>query len=199
MIDVVYKPYILNSLTGNTNSFINSNILIEPNISINSGITLDITKFDRHTITKIDIINNLVNYIDDINKYMLEFLIVDSGLTYTEIIYIGNYCIKLSYENEVINYFLLNVYDLYVKINYNNTSNISNTLNDIIIKSPKIYYNSNLSWSGGNEFLPYNVFLHLIHDNITGWTVNTLLELFILELKDSNGVDMPIYDINLMI
>jgi len=68
-MNIIYNPYILYSLTGNTNYFSGSSSDIVSNIDINSGFTLIIGNFDNNTINRVDIINNLIDYIDgDINN-----------------------------------------------------------------------------------------------------------------------------------
>jgi hypothetical protein len=112
---IVYNPYIIINLTGNTSDFYN-NSGITSGMSIYSGFTLNIDEFDNKVIHKIDIIENLINYVKCvdiyINKYMTEVTIVGSVL-YDKITKPGLYCIKIklsdSNRNEFVDYFIVYV------------------------------------------------------------------------------------------
>lgn len=129
-----------------------------------------------------DLIDNIVNYIDDysINKYMLNILIVGniSGeiLEFTTINNTSEYCIKLSYNNEIENYLIIKVYDGNITTTTTTTiiQHTTTTTTTKKIRIPTITYNypvEGTSWNGGNNVIPYNVFLPFEHDEIIGWTL----------------------------
>jgi hypothetical protein len=111
---IVYKSNIISNLTGNTTDYSG----MTPNIYIESGFTFNLIDFYGETISKIDIINNVILYIYDftdnnINKYMLNVSIFENSGEIDYITQIGKYCIKFSIfnssGNEVINYFIMKV------------------------------------------------------------------------------------------
>jgi len=212
-MNIVYKPILIN-LTGNTTDY--SGVTdITPGISISSGVTFNINDY-YDTITKNDLIDNIVNYIDDytINKYMLKILIVAnvSGQTleFATINNTSEYCIKLSYNNEIedineiedyliIKVFKYNSYD----DNITTTTTIQHTTTTTTttakkIRIPTITYNypvEGTSWDGGNNVIPYNVFLPFDHDGISGWTLDSLKTLFISGITDCYDGEIPISSI----
>ena len=124
-MNIIYNYEILYSLTGNTNYFSGSSSAI---IYIGSGFTLNLIDFDNNVINRVDIIDNVINYVKDytdinINKYNSNILIVGSkfidynNIIYTTIINPGYYCIKISLKNnignEIVYYVMLFViYDI---------------------------------------------------------------------------------------
>ena len=191
-MNIVYKPQIIVNLTGDTFSF--SNIIFTDNISIYSGFTLNIKEFDSNTINRLDIIDNIINYIEDgINKYTLNLLIVSNDQTYENITEIGDYCLKI-HLNDNFEYLIMRIVDNEDELLYNNILNSENQ--DIIddIKNynipPIIYYNNHTNdsyWEGSETTIPKNVYLHFFHDNISGWTLDNLKELFIDYVIDCNN------------
>ena len=206
-MNIIYKPNVIsNYLTGNTNDYIAGNSAITSNIYIASGFTFNLNGFDRNIVNRLSIIDNLINYINNgINKYMLNVLIVDTGETYTNVTQIGNYCIKISYGTDIIDYFIM-------KCIFDPTSTLSIippisqiipkpiiTTTTTYIESPFIYYNSGETWNGSESIIPYDVFLHLVHDNITGWTSDSLKILFINRVIDCFDGNIPLSNITLII
>lgn len=183
MIEIFYNSIIYNT-TNNTNNFYG----LIPNIDIFSEFTLNINNFYKNTINRVDIIDNLINYvIGDINKYMLNLLIADSGQTYIEVNKIGTYCIELYYNSESF-YLIMNVsnQDYIPPISTPEITTTVDTSYEIQggnTTNPIIYYNSpplsGASWLGSGTTVPYNVKLDLIHNGVTGWTLESLKYLFI--------------------
>lgn len=110
---IVYRP-VLTIITGNTSTYSSASSAITSGIYISSGFTVN----TGYTIDRLFIINNIVEYITDfidinINKYMLNVLIVDSLQEYISVTQVGDYCIKLSIVNsmcrESINYLIMRV------------------------------------------------------------------------------------------
>jgi len=74
----------------------------------------------------------------------------------------------------------------------------------IDIVPPVIYYNtppSGVTWVGSGTTVPTNVRLHLVHNSITGWTVDQLKYLFISGVTDCwdgiipiSGVSLKVYE-----
>jgi hypothetical protein len=63
---------------------------------------------------------------------------------------------------------------------------------------PIIYYNSPISgtsWIGSGTTVPVNVYLHLYHDNIKGWTLDSLRLLFISDVTDTIDGNIPLNSI----
>jgi len=129
---IEYQYGVLNSgLTGDTitysgaSSGITSNIIIS-NGFILTGTTISIITFSGVTgittgftnLDRMDILTNIVEGVYDIvdlslNKYMLNVLIVDESLTYTEVSVAKDYCVKLSIidigGNEAVDYLIMRV------------------------------------------------------------------------------------------
>ena len=194
-MNIVYRPNKIINLTGNTNDYISANSAITSDIYIISGFTFNINDFDRNSIDRISIIDNIINYVTDgISKYTLDVLIVNSGNTYLNVTEIGDYCVKISYQ-DITNYFIMNILltDYVVltqPINYIITTTTT-TYNNL----PYFLYNSGETWKGGDRIIPYNVYLHLEHDNIIGWTVESLKMLFINRVVNCSGDIVPLTDI----
>ena len=187
---------------------------ITSDIYISSGFTFNL--YYKDTIDRLDIIDNIVNYsydiVDiDINKYMLNILIANSGDTIADINNTGEYCVKISISdksnNEVVNYFIMNtIYDItgssfvvynpfIVPVISGDSSGTTIIIFGIDVKPPIIYYNqpiSGTSWIGSGTTTPYDVFLHLIHDNLTGWTLDSLKYLFISGVTDCFDGKIPL-------
>lgn len=187
---IVYKHVMLN-ITGNTiDYFFDSPVYIE------SGFTLNLHDFDNEIINRVDIINNIINYTVNINKYQLDILIVDTGQTHIDIIQSGLYCIKVSFSGETLNYLMMNIIysiETYIPpiVELPLIPSISDNSIDITgvnKKNPIIYYNpqpiSGGTWIGSGTTIPYNVFLDLYHNDINGWTLNSLQTLFISGITD---------------
>lgn len=183
-MNIIYKPDILKILTGNTSSFYD----IEPNVIISSGFTLNIENFNNNNISKIDIIDNIINYIDVINKYAINVKISNSGSTFDFVTNPDIYCVMLSGDTTpvTINYLIMEILldDIPTTTTTTTKTSATTTTTTIIsngtnITNPIIYYNSGTSWSGGDLEPPHDAYLHLIHDNITGWTLDSLKILFI--------------------
>lgn len=205
-MNIVYKPILIN-LTGNTTDY--SGVTgITSGIFISSGVTFNINDYYGN-ITKNDLIDNIVNYIDDysINKYMLNILIVAnvSGQTleFATINNLSEYCIKISY-NDFEDYLIMKVfkYNLYDdNITTTTTTTIQHTTTTTTTKKiriPTITYNypiSGTSWVGGNDVIPYNVFLPFAHNGISGWTLDSLKTLFISGITDCYDGEIPISSI----
>jgi len=61
-----------------------------------------------------------------------------------------------------------------------------------------IYYNSPISgttWIGSGTTVPHNAYLHLYHDSVTGWTLNSLKHLFISGITGCISVNIPLDNI----
>jgi len=57
----------------------------------------------------------------------------------------------------------------------------------INVRDPVIYYNSPISgtsWVGSGTTVPHDVFLHFVHNGISGWTLDSLKTLFISGITD---------------
>jgi hypothetical protein len=211
MINVVYKPYVISyNLTGNTIDY-SASSAITSGIYISSGFTFNIAQFDMNQINRLDIIDNIINYVEDgINKYMLDIIIADySGDTNT-VNQVGVYCIKISYQNEDIIYFIMKVISDYslessvVLINptiFVTSSSVDQSTN-VTVRKPIIYYNNPISgttWSGSGTTIPYNVFLDFVHNGITGWTLDSLKILFISGITDCVFGDISLSDITFIL
>jgi hypothetical protein len=115
---IIYKPYVIDSnLSWNTDRFSGITSGITGGIEITSGFTFNISGFDGLLITRLDIIDNIVNYVYDyvdlsLNKYMLDILIVGTE-TYETVDQDGGYCVKMSITNssghKTVEYFIMNV------------------------------------------------------------------------------------------
>lgn len=191
-MDIIYKPNTILNLTGDTNYYSHVNSAITSGIIVYNGFTLNIDKFENKLINRIDILDNVINYvIDDINKYMLDILIFDENQIYDSIHNINLYCIKISYTNEFEQYLMMNIISNDKKYLTTTTTTIPITTTTTTIKintgvntkKPIIYYNvppeSDATWIGSGTTVPYDIFLNLYHDNLTGWTLTELKELFI--------------------
>lgn len=182
---VFYKPYIINDLTGNTINYSAATSLIITDIFISSGFTFILSDFDEKIINRLDIINNVINYVDNGNKYLINVLIINSGETIiNSVTQLGLYCVKFSYSADTLGYFMMNVLNeniILTTTTSSTTTTTTTTINypGVDITTPTIYYNSGETWSGGDLIIPYNVFLYT-----TGWTLNSLKILFINNVKD---------------
>lgn len=212
-LSILFYNNILNdNISGTTNTYSGVTHQIDSDVIINSGFTFNLNAFDNNIITKYDIITSLINYINnDIDKYLLNVLIVDSNNIYEQITEIGTYCIKIYYNNFVFYLLMKSINDVtksdiiyYEDINLINTE-YSQTTTTTTIKSPVIYYNYSTTniWSGGGMKIPYNIFIHLINNENTGWTINQLRDLFIdyvydnyEQLVDINKVNVKLYKQN---
>lgn len=120
---IFYKEYILTGyLSGNTNSYTGVTNHILPNIIISSGFTFNLPGFNN-LITKIDIIDNLIEYVladsgEFIDKHAVNIVIAKGTIYGSQNIYDtvtnpGIYCIEVSLEdifgNKTIRYFIMNV------------------------------------------------------------------------------------------
>jgi len=197
---IIYKPYVLINLTGNTTDYSISSSAITSDIYISSGFTLNITEFDKNIISRVDIINNIINYVSDgINKYMLNLLIVSNSGETSGVTQTGQYCIQISYNNEVIDYLIMSVGTTLILANSGTTSS-SGTSSGItnIFDFPIIYYNdpiSGTSWIGSGTTIPHNVFLHLG----IGWSLDELKMLFIKEVIDCFDGNIPLSAITFLL
>jgi hypothetical protein len=122
---IVYRPYVLVHLTGNTTTYSGASSAITSGIYIESGFTVNINGFDGNYIDRLGIIDNIVEYVYDvidldINKYMINVLIVGwshinpgSNIVYSAVTQYDSYCVKLSISdsrgNETINYLIMKV------------------------------------------------------------------------------------------
>jgi hypothetical protein len=203
---IVYKQnVIISSLTGNTSDF--SNSAITSGIFIPGGAYLDINQFDKQTISRLDIINNIISYIDDgTSKYDLDILIVNSTNEFSSITQTDDYCIQISYNNQVIDYLMMKVVTDLNYMSYTTTQQTTQntSITSIVVenKSPIIYYNlpiSGTSWDGGNLITPYNVFLYINHSDFTYYSKNNIVEIvdnkiyvpYFNDIKEeSNSVDV---------
>lgn len=190
-MDIIYKPDILKILTGNTSSFYD----IEPNITITSGFTLNVENFNNNNISKIDIIDNVINYIDVINKYAINVKISNSGSTFEFVTTPDIYCVMFS--GDTIHYLIMEISLGDIPTTTTTTTKITTTTTTIIpngtnIKNPIIYYNSGQSWLGGGLEPPHDAYLHINHDNITGWTLGSLMVLFIDKIVGCLDNDIPL-------
>jgi len=184
-MNVIYRPNVLDTLTGNTNNYVYANSAITSDIYIKSGFTFNLNNFYGKTINRLDIIDNIINYVSDgISKYMLRVLIVSTGETLINVDEIGTYCVKISYNEDVVDYFIMNI-GLTSITTTTTTINITTTTTTIQNdRSPFIFYNSGSSWFGSGLTIPYDVFLHLVNYSITGWTIDSLKILFINNVID---------------
>ena len=76
--------------------------------------------------------------------------------------------------------------------------NCSSGYTGVNINPPTIYYNNSGSggtWVGGGITIPYNIYLDLIHNNITGWTSDNLKILFISGITDCFDGNISFSDI----
>ncbi len=211
MINIIYKPYVIsNNLTGNTTDYFASSA-ITSGIYISSGFTFNISQFDMNQINRLDIIDNIINYINDgINKYMLDIIIVNYSEETNNVTQIGDYCVKISYQNDDVEYFIMRVINdptldssviLITPTNIIISSKVESS-SAVNIRTPIIYYNypiSGTSWLGGNLIVPYNVFLDFVHDSITGWTLDSLKLLFISGITDCAFGDISLSDITFIL
>lgn len=113
---VVYKYGVLtNKVHSSSNLYTGVTSDLASDINILSGFSLRIKGFDQLKINRVDIIDNIVDYVYDlididINKYMLDVLVVGSDKNvYSVITEAGNYCVRLKISdkdgNEIINPF----------------------------------------------------------------------------------------------
>ena len=181
-MNIIYKPYVLINSTGNTTDYSIVSSAITSGIFIPSGVTLNITEFDKNIINRIDIINNIINYVSDgINKYMLNLLIVSNSGETSGVTQTGQYCIQISYNSEVLDYLIMSIGNTLILSNSGTTITSGSISSDIInFDFPIIYYNSGTSWIGSGITIPYNVFLNL---GIV-WTLDNLKTLFIDKVVD---------------
>jgi len=196
---IIYKPNVLiSSLTGTTSNFLNS--IVNSGISIEYGLYLDINQFDRKIINKLDIINNLINYLDDnTSKYSLNILIVNQTDEISIITQTGDYCIQISQNNQILDYLILKV-GVDIKYSSYTTQQTTNKIEKVVIvnaedNSPTIVYNfpiSGTSWLGGDSITPYAVFLNMTN---SGWTLDSLKYLFINHISDHFGKSILFSDI----
>ena len=196
-MNIIYKPYVIINLTGNTTDYSIVSSAITSDIYIPSGFTLNITEFDKNIINRIDIINNIINYVSDgINKYMLNLLIVSNSGETSGVTQTGQYCIQISYNDDVIDYIIMSVGTTLILANSGTTITSGSTSSDIInFYFPIIYYNSGASWFGSGTTIPYNIFLHLG----TGWTLDNLKTLFIDRVVDCFDGNIPISSIDFLL
>lgn len=182
-----YKPEIFH---------LTENVVIDT-ITINSGFTLNINDFSNNIILKNDIIDNVVNYVDEINKFSLNVKIFNESLELDKILSIGNYYIQLYYDN-INKYIYLNIQDNIILINDVTTTTTTTTTIaiPIINKNPIIFYNSGITWVGGGLVTPHDIYLSLYHDNLTGWTSESLYELLVYNISGCYGsIQNPIVKI----
>lgn len=127
---IYYKEYFISSgLTGYTTWFTGATSAITSGIYVQSGFTFNLAGFDNNIIYKLDIIDNIIDYVYDsvdvdLNKYMVDVIIAssysyNSGFTLTGITQPGEFLIRFylkdSGGNEIINYFMMKVlYDVSV-------------------------------------------------------------------------------------
>lgn len=209
-INIYYMPVLSSNLTGNTINYSGASSAITSGIYISSGFTFNLNGFDNNKINRLDIINNVINYVNnDINKYSLDILIVGSGET-NVVTQTGEYCIEISYNNNALSYLMMKViYDILsddsvilIKPTINTVSSnvdISPTVN---LRTPIIYYNSPISgttWVGSGTTIPYNVFLDFIHNGVSGWTLDSLKILFISGITDCVFYDISLSDITFIL
>ena len=196
-MNIIYKPYVLINSTGNTTDYSIVSSAITSGIFIPSGVTLNITEFDKNIINRIDIINNIINYVSDgINKYMLNLLIVSNSGETSGVTQTGQYCIQISYNSEVLDYLIMSIGNTLILSNSGTTITSGSISSDIInFDFPIIYYNSGTSWFGSGTTIPYNVFLHLG----TGWTLDNLKTLFIDRVVDCFDGNIPISSIDFLL
>jgi hypothetical protein len=124
---IVYKYNVIMNITGNTIDYSGASSAITSGIYISSGFTFNLNGFDNNEINRLDIIENVINYVyddvdADINKYMLNILLSskhtdDGPIIYNTVTLPGPYCVKIfisdSSGNEIIKYFIMNVvYDV---------------------------------------------------------------------------------------
>jgi len=197
---IIYKPYVLINLTGDTTDYSIVNSAITSGIYISNGFTLNITEFDKNIISRVDIINNIINYVSDgINKYMLNLLIVSNSGETSGVTQTGQYCIQISYNSEVLDYLIMSVGTTLILANSGITSN-SNISSGItnIFDYPIIYYNgpiSGTSWIGSGTTIPHNIFLHLG----AGWSLDELKILFIKQVTDCLDGNIPLSAITFLL
>ena len=117
---IVYQYGVITSFESNTNIFSGVSSGITPNLSIDKAFLLNIEGFDRNEITRIDIIDNVVDYVYDmidldVNKYMLDVLITDKNLIYSKVTNRGDYLVKFKisdkFGNIVVDYLIMRVVD----------------------------------------------------------------------------------------
>lgn len=184
-MNIVFKPYILNNLTGSTTNY--SGVTgITSDIFISSGVTFNIKDFYGN-ITRIDLIDNIVNYIDDysINKYMLDVLIVGniSGETLkidtinTTLETTLEYCIKLSYNNEIEDYLMIMIGDVSITT--------TTTITPTTTTTTTIYRCSTTTTTTTTIFEPYTIYYtNDVTNELTGNTTT---------FSGSTGITSNIY------
>lgn len=117
---IVLQYGVLSSVTGNTTSY--SGITgITSGVTLNSGFTFNLSGFSSGEISRLDIIDNVIDHVYDnvdtsLNKYMLNVRIISSesgGTLVTSIIKPGYYLVEFSISdnsgNQTIEYYMLNV------------------------------------------------------------------------------------------
>jgi len=212
-MNIIYNPHILYSVTDTTTDYYKVSSGISSGINIYSGFTLNIGDFDRNIINRVDIISNVINYISDdenenenINRFQLNTLIVDTNQIYENITKTGNYCIKFSYDDndeddDIADYLIMNIIDLKINTTTTTTFRIISTTTTTNIKEsegPIIYYKypiSGTTWTGGGTIVPHDARLHLSHDGITGWTSDSLKYLFIDRIIDCFNLNISLDNI----
>lgn len=199
-MNIIYRPNVIEISTGNTSDYVDANSAITFGIYINSGFTFNLNDFYNNSINRLDIIDNMINYVSDgISKYSLSVLIVSTGETFINIDKIGTYCVKISYNEDIIDYFIMNIGLTSVTTTTTTFKFPTTTTTTTLYKSPFIFYNSGSSWYGGGLTVPYNVYLHLVNSSTTGWTIDNLKNLFINKVLDCYDGNIELSKITLKI
>ena len=117
---IVYKYGVLNyNITGDTTFFSGASSAITSGIYVDSGFILNLSGFSSGQIVRLDLIDNLIDYVHDnvdtnVNKYMLDISIYSSdsgGTQLSAITHEGTYLCRFSIadanDNETIEYHMI--------------------------------------------------------------------------------------------
>ena len=100
-----YDGVVHSYISGNTTEFSGVTSGITSGTTITEGFAFNISGFTDGKVTRQDIIDNIVESVvddvdPDLNKYMLDVLIVNSTEVLTEVVEMGEYCVKLSISDK---------------------------------------------------------------------------------------------------
>lgn len=128
----------------------------------------------------------------DVNKIILKFLTeFDCNQAHSRMLFALD-----SYTNNECRY--INDSGVYNNNQSNSGSSISG-FTGVDMLPPVIYYNSSSYWEGSGTTIPVNTILPLVHDSMTGWTINQLKILFISGVTDSFDGIIPLYKVDLFL